>query len=341
MDHPPDPLPTPPLSCRSDKTGTLTKNEMTAVSVRIARPGAAGCLRATGSGYNVDGDVKCGDEPLLPAERALLRQLLLPAALCNDATLMPTVSAVAQHMIVHQTLAVPLPSTLVPVNEGAEEEGGAAAAAADATAAAEPAPSPAPGDAALAAAAAPPAAAAAASPPAPAETPSALPPSRRTMSTHLAQAPGAPVASIMGRTLPPDPPAAPARASQKGGASPSRRAVPAAAVAATASGAAHQAASPALASGDAPSPTPDATTAVATATAAAAPEAVALTMDGGAGGGGVGGDAYGSSGGRIEWNSTGDPTEVALLALAMKAGLNLRTLNALFNECPRIDTVPL
>ena len=325
------PAPLLPIIDRSDKTGTLTKNEMTAVSVRIARPGAAGCLRATGSGYNVDGDVKCGDEPLLPAERALLRQLLLPAALCNDATLMPTVSAVAQHMIVHQTLAVPLPSTLVAVDGGAD----AATAAA---------PAPAPADA--------PAAEPAASPLAPAETPSsALPPaSRRTMSTHLAQAPGAPVASIMGRTLPPDPPAAAAaalaRASQKGVGTSSIRAVPAAAAAA--SGATP--ASPVPAAGDAPSLPPDAAAAapvaatVAAATAVAAPEAVALSMDGSSGGsgGGLGGDAYGGGGGgRIEWNSTGDPTEVALLALAMKAGLNLRTLNALFNECPRIDTVPL
>ncbi len=75
---------------------------MTAVAVRTSKPGAASTLRVTGTGYNADGDVKCGDEPLTAEERASLRQLLLPAALCNDATLMPSVSAEAQHMIVTQ-----------------------------------------------------------------------------------------------------------------------------------------------------------------------------------------------------------------------------------------------
>lgn len=43
---------------------------------------------------------------------------------------------------------------------------------------------------------------------------------------------------------------------------------------------------------------------------------------------------------RIAWNTTGDPTEAALLALGMKSGLNLRTINEMSIVCPRLDTVP-
>ena len=60
----------------SDKTGTLTKNEMTAVGVHTADGG----FRVTGTGYAPDGDIKTGGgEDPVPAEiRACLRQLLLP-----------------------------------------------------------------------------------------------------------------------------------------------------------------------------------------------------------------------------------------------------------------------
>ena len=88
----------------SDKTGTLTRNEMTAVSVHTA----GGVLRVSGTGYHPNGDVRTGaDEPLSAAARAHLRQLLLPAALCNDATLMPLASAHAQHLFLTEPLALP------------------------------------------------------------------------------------------------------------------------------------------------------------------------------------------------------------------------------------------
>lgn len=323
---------------------------MTAVSVRTAHPGAAGCLRVTGSGYNVDGDVKCGDEPLLPAERALLRQLLLPAALCNDATLMPTVSAVAQHMIVSQTLAVPLPSTVAPIEE-VEAEGAAAAASAVSPTPAAPAEPPAAGPSDAPSDATAPAAAAAAAPPAPVQSPNPAP-IRCALSQRLAEAPGAPVTTVMGRVLPPDPPppsalvrgsqtrvralsSQPATSATPGLATPSAFVV---AVPPDAPAAAAAAPAPA-----APTAAPGAAGSQAESTAVV--DAIELAMHGGGGdassfeAGLAGGGSL--SGGRVEWNSTGDPTEVALLALAMKAGLNLRTLNALFNECPRIDTVPL
>jgi magnesium-transporting ATPase (P-type) len=87
----------------SDKTGTLTKNEMTAVGVHTA----GGVMRVTGTGYNPDGELKYRDEALEPELRDNLRQLLLPAALCNDATLMPLLSAHAQQMLTLQSLTLP------------------------------------------------------------------------------------------------------------------------------------------------------------------------------------------------------------------------------------------
>jgi magnesium-transporting ATPase (P-type) len=85
--------------------GTLTKNEMTTVAVLTAGGNA---YRVTGTGYNPDGDVKQGEDPLPTDQRVTLRQLLLPAALCNDATLMPLVSAHAQNMLITQQITLPL-----------------------------------------------------------------------------------------------------------------------------------------------------------------------------------------------------------------------------------------
>jgi magnesium-transporting ATPase (P-type) len=169
----------------SDKTGTLTRNEMTAV--RVHCPGMT--LRVTGTGYHPDGDVKMSgmddDVPPDASQKARIRQLLLPAAMCNDSTLMPTSSPVAQHMMTTQTITLPF---LHADNQAPKEAAVSAAAPVDATA------------------------------------------------------------------LLPPPPMSP--------------------------------------------------------------------------------------GGRIVWNTTGDPTEAALLALAMKAGLNLRTLNELAHHYPRVDTLP-
>lgn len=65
----------------SDKTGTLTKNEMTARSVRTAAAG----LEVTGVGYAPDGDVRLDGAAVTIADRADLRALAEVMTLCNDA----------------------------------------------------------------------------------------------------------------------------------------------------------------------------------------------------------------------------------------------------------------
>ncbi|KZM35211.1 cation-translocating P-type ATPase [Oerskovia enterophila] len=65
----------------SDKTGTLTKNEMTARTVRTAAHEYA----VTGIGYAPDGEVDLDGSPALLAEHADLRRLAEVMTLCNDA----------------------------------------------------------------------------------------------------------------------------------------------------------------------------------------------------------------------------------------------------------------
>lgn len=89
----------------SDKTGTLTKNEMTVVAVHTA----AGPIRVTGTGYAPEGDLRMREEPMDGAARARMRQLLLCAALCNDSTLMPALSAQAQQLLISEPVTIPLP----------------------------------------------------------------------------------------------------------------------------------------------------------------------------------------------------------------------------------------
>ncbi|KWT82846.1 MULTISPECIES: HAD-IC family P-type ATPase [unclassified Variovorax] len=69
----------------SDKTGTLTRNEMTAVALWL--PGGRR-FRVSGIGYLPEGAL---DEDGSPADRAdpALRGLLVAGALCNDAELLP------------------------------------------------------------------------------------------------------------------------------------------------------------------------------------------------------------------------------------------------------------
>jgi magnesium-transporting ATPase (P-type) len=69
----------------SDKTGTLTRNEMTAVALwlRGSRQVAVG-----GIGYVPEGPLVEGGQPADPADPAL-RELCVAAALCNDAQLLP------------------------------------------------------------------------------------------------------------------------------------------------------------------------------------------------------------------------------------------------------------
>lgn len=88
----------------SDKTGTLTKNEMTAVSLHHS----GGTIRISGTGYNPEGEVRFKDEPLTAELSSTLCQLALPAVLCNDATLMPVLSEYAHYLNKHQPFGLPL-----------------------------------------------------------------------------------------------------------------------------------------------------------------------------------------------------------------------------------------
>ncbi len=69
----------------SDKTGTLTRNEMTAVALWL--PGGRQ-IAVGGIGYTPEGDLAEGGTPAVGAEPAV-RELCIAAALCNDAQLLP------------------------------------------------------------------------------------------------------------------------------------------------------------------------------------------------------------------------------------------------------------
>jgi magnesium-transporting ATPase (P-type) len=70
----------------SDKTGTLTRNEMTVTTAWLADGRA---LEVNGAGYSPEGKVLAGDSEINANEDVLLRSLLEAAALCNDAQLVP------------------------------------------------------------------------------------------------------------------------------------------------------------------------------------------------------------------------------------------------------------
>ena len=73
----------------SDKTGTLTKNEMTAVALWLpSAPGGGRMLSVQGIGYTPAGQLLEGDRPADLHESAL-QALIVAAALCNDAELLP------------------------------------------------------------------------------------------------------------------------------------------------------------------------------------------------------------------------------------------------------------
>lgn len=68
----------------SDKTGTLTKNQMTAVAIRTA----ANLYRITGSGYAPEGQFTTSDsQPLNSGQLAAVRTIMEGAVLCNDSSL--------------------------------------------------------------------------------------------------------------------------------------------------------------------------------------------------------------------------------------------------------------
>jgi magnesium-transporting ATPase (P-type) len=67
----------------SDKTGTMTTNQMTARALAIY----GSHYRATGSGWEATGSIFSGDRPVSPRELAALEPLFRAAALCGDARL--------------------------------------------------------------------------------------------------------------------------------------------------------------------------------------------------------------------------------------------------------------
>jgi potassium/sodium efflux P-type ATPase len=69
----------------TDKTGTLTKNQMTVRGIWSA----GRHLSVSGSGYEPTGTILAGEQPLFAASDRDLRPLLLVAALCNNARLLP------------------------------------------------------------------------------------------------------------------------------------------------------------------------------------------------------------------------------------------------------------
>ncbi|HEX2913791.1 MAG TPA: cation-transporting P-type ATPase [Chloroflexia bacterium] len=69
----------------TDKTGTLTQNEMTVTAIWAAGHN----LSVTGNGYSPQGEIKEDGQALEAVVKRNLEQLLIAAALCNDARLLP------------------------------------------------------------------------------------------------------------------------------------------------------------------------------------------------------------------------------------------------------------
>ena len=69
----------------TDKTGTLTQNEMTVRNLWVAGRN----LTVTGVGYAPEGQILDGEKPISKPPSGELRQLLLAGALCNNSRLLP------------------------------------------------------------------------------------------------------------------------------------------------------------------------------------------------------------------------------------------------------------
>jgi magnesium-transporting ATPase (P-type) len=79
----------------SDKTGTLTCNELTVKKVRLFGPGApAALVEVGGEGYLPEGAVTVAGRDLAPDEQAALDRLAATGALCNEASLRVAAGAV-------------------------------------------------------------------------------------------------------------------------------------------------------------------------------------------------------------------------------------------------------
>jgi len=82
------------LGCTSvictDKTGTLTENEMTVRDVWLPGDKPTGReLTVTGAGYGPEGQIMDAGQPVMASSDAALCQMLVAAGLCNDARLLP------------------------------------------------------------------------------------------------------------------------------------------------------------------------------------------------------------------------------------------------------------
>ncbi|TFG11271.1 ATPase, partial [Candidatus Thorarchaeota archaeon] len=80
----------------SDKTGTITKNEMTVQYLYTN----GSRIRVTGVGYNDEGDFYIDDEKIDPTNDLHIRKLLLISQLCSNALLQPDPSGAAKWSIV-------------------------------------------------------------------------------------------------------------------------------------------------------------------------------------------------------------------------------------------------
>ncbi len=67
----------------SDKTGTLTRNEMTVRTIATA----ANLFRLDGTGYDPHGAISSANRDVAPQEQPFLQQVVRAAVLCNDASL--------------------------------------------------------------------------------------------------------------------------------------------------------------------------------------------------------------------------------------------------------------
>lgn len=83
------------LGCTSvictDKTGTLTQNEMTVREIWLPDASTGDTLHVTGTGYAPEGGVWRADEAVTASSCGGLRSLLVSAGLCTNARLMPPV----------------------------------------------------------------------------------------------------------------------------------------------------------------------------------------------------------------------------------------------------------
>jgi Ca2+-transporting ATPase len=67
----------------SDKTGTITKNEMTVKEIRLSEE----TIEVTGSGYSFEGEFRKNGSEIDPKESEQLQKLLLIGVLCNDSNI--------------------------------------------------------------------------------------------------------------------------------------------------------------------------------------------------------------------------------------------------------------